>query len=322
MLLLLLTMTVWISTGSHRHSLFWWHDTLKSLRSYIFIYIYIFVLISMGGIRQNIQIFWWTHKRKSNISSRVYIQQYEKARCIFLLHSDNEVSEVRWTASIPVLEYTDGDNTGIPIVVVAWVTDSPTDACTPPHVHHASCRMNSLDCDETHFVYRWVLLATASDSFYENVILWSITSKNSSTIDNRVLRIGIRNWQVSFVNHFALGLRIYQDGALPPPKKQPKRGVVVVTLVLLLVHNPTANGFYPTSTFYWCTSTSTCLLLGDSTRERKVTLPTERNRVFGVSVDIYFSSLLVSTRIFKGGRINHFHTSCRTRLDHSLHIYI
>ena len=162
-------------------------------------------------------------------------------------------------------------------------------------------------------------------SYSFRFFLWKchIAIENNSTIDNRVLQIGIHSeLGVSFVNHFALGLRIYQDGALPPPKKQPKRGVVVVTLVLLLVHNPTANGFYPTSTFYWCTSTSTCLLLGDSTRERKVTLPTERNRVFGVSVDIYFSSLLVSTRIFKGGRINHFHTSCRTRLDHSLHIYI
>ena len=194
-MLLLLMMTVWISTGSHRHSLFWWTRHAPSL--FVPIYEYIFVLISMGGIRQNIQIFWWTHKRKSNISSRVYIQQYEKARCIFLLHSDNEVSEVRWTANIPVLEYTDGDiwYFSIPIVVVAWVTDSPTDACTPPHVHHASCRMNSLDYDEIHFVYRWVMLDTASDSFYEKVILWSITSKNNSTIDNRVLQIGIRNWR-------------------------------------------------------------------------------------------------------------------------------
>ena len=45
-------------------------------------------------------------------------------------------------------------------------------------------------------------------------------------------------------------------------------------------------------------------LLADSTLERKVTLPTERNRVFRVSVDIYFSSLLFSTRIFEGEIIN------------------
>ena len=159
-------------------------------------------------------------------------------------------------------------------------------------------------------------------SYSFRFFLWKchIAIENNSTIDNRVLQIGIHSeLGVSFVNHFALGLRIYQDGA-PPPKKQTKRGVVVVTLVLLLVHNPTANGFYPTSTFYWCTSTSTCLLLGDSTREKGNVANREKQRVFGVSVDIYFSSLLFS--IFEGGRINHFHTSCRTRLDHSLHIYI